>query len=218
MADRFAHGIVWLRRDLRLDDHAALAAAASACDRVDCAFVLDPALLRGPRVGAPIVQFFFESLGVLREHLRALGSDLALLEGDFAAELGALARHTGAQAVFFNEDYDPAMRERDAGVSAALEAAGLAVRSFTDHVYYGAHEILTAAGSFYSVYTPYRRKWNALLEAVPQPPIPSLRLVRARLTPGAILGPARAVPRPEEYGHASSPRYPRGGIDALGSA
>jgi deoxyribodipyrimidine photo-lyase len=105
--ERFAHGIVWLRRDLRLTDHAALAAAAGCYERITCAFVLDPALLRSDRVGAPIVQFFCESLGVLRERLRALGSDLALLEGDVAAELVGYARRSGAQAVFYNEDTDP---------------------------------------------------------------------------------------------------------------
>jgi deoxyribodipyrimidine photolyase len=40
---------------LRLDDHTALAAAARQCERVTCAFVLDPPLLRSDRLGAPIV-------------------------------------------------------------------------------------------------------------------------------------------------------------------
>ena len=38
-------GLVWFRRDLRLDDHAALAAALAACRRVYCAFVFDRAIL-----------------------------------------------------------------------------------------------------------------------------------------------------------------------------
>ncbi len=90
--------LVWLRRDLRLDDHAALFHAAAASERVVAAFVLDPALLRGPRVGAPIVQFFFDSLRALRERLRAAGSDLALLEGDFAAELAGAGAAASARA------------------------------------------------------------------------------------------------------------------------
>lgn len=45
--------IVWLRRDLRLDDNAALLHAANAADRIVCAFVLDPVLLLQPRRTLP---------------------------------------------------------------------------------------------------------------------------------------------------------------------
>jgi len=211
--ERYQHGIVWLRRDLRLDDHVALFAAAQRCERVTCAFVLDPVLLRGPRVGAPIVQFFFDSLRVLREHLRGLGSELALREGDFATELRAVAAHAGATAVFYNEDDDPAMRERDAQVTRELEAAGIAVHAFTDQVYAAAGDVLKSDGAFYTVYTPYRRRWDALAEAEPRPPVASLRAARERLAPASAIDATRAVPRPEDYGHTSSDRFPAGGVD-----
>src|SRR5579864_4627050 len=58
--------IVWLRRDLRLDDNAALAAAARDAGDVCIAFVIDPVLLAGPRMGAPLVQVFFGALAALR--------------------------------------------------------------------------------------------------------------------------------------------------------
>jgi deoxyribodipyrimidine photo-lyase len=211
--ERFDHGVVWLRRDLRLDDHAALAAAAERCDRVTCAFVLDPLLLRSDRVGAPIVGFFFDSLAVLRDHLRTLGSDLALLEGDFATELVGFTQRYNAQAIFYNEDTDPAMRARDAAVTRVLESAGRFVAAYSDQVYAAAHEVLQDGGKFYRVYTPYRRKWNALAAARPHLPIPSLRLARKRFSRAEAIGQTLDVPRPEAYGHASSERFPRGGSD-----
>jgi deoxyribodipyrimidine photolyase len=73
------------------------------------------------------VQFFFDSLGVLREQLRAAGSDLALLEGDFGCELAELADRDAAQAVFYNLDYDPAVRARDERVVGKLRERGLDV-------------------------------------------------------------------------------------------
>jgi deoxyribodipyrimidine photo-lyase len=211
---RYAHGVVWLRRDLRLDDHVALFEAAQRCERVTCAFVLDPALLRGPRVGAPIVQFFFDSLREVRDALRALGSDLALREGDFATELRAVAAHAGATAVFYNEDDDPAMRERDARVTHELEATGVAVHAFTDQVYAAAGDVLKSDGTYYTVYTPYRRRWDAMTEAEPRRPVPSFRAARERLAPASTIDATRAVPRPEDYGHASSDRFPAGGSSA----
>ncbi len=211
VSERFAHGIVWLRRDLRLDDNAALHAAATRCEQVTCAFVLDPDLLRGPRMGAPIVQFFFDSLGALREELRELGSDLALREGGFARELGLLAKHVGAEALFYNADDDPAMRARDAEVTRELEAQGLQVHASLDLTLTAARDVLTDAGKPYTVYTPYRKRWNARLAEHPPQPYPSKRTARGRFAAASTIGPTREVPRPEAYGHASSDRFPRGG-------
>ncbi len=40
---------------------------------------------------------------------------------------------------------------------------------------------------------------------------------RSRFAPAATIGATRAVPRPEDYGHASSPAYPRGGSAVAGT-
>jgi len=50
-----ARAIVWLRRDLRLQDNAAIAAACTEHEQVALAFVVDPPLLASPRMGAPLV-------------------------------------------------------------------------------------------------------------------------------------------------------------------
>ncbi|HTD33799.1 MAG TPA: deoxyribodipyrimidine photo-lyase [Candidatus Elarobacter sp.] len=213
MAPRYPVSIVWLRRDLRLDDNVALLRAAEASERVVCAFVLDPALLRGPRVGAPIVQFFFESLAALRSALRARHSDLALLEGDAATELLALAERTGAPAVFFNEDYDPSAIDRDARVARTLRGAAIDVHAHTDHVYFGAADVLQSDGRPYVVYTPYRRRWHLRFTTEPRAPVASAPALRNKLMPRAVVGATRDVPRTEEYGHVTSEAYPRGGLD-----
>jgi deoxyribodipyrimidine photo-lyase len=177
-----------------------------------CAFVLDPRLLRGPRVGAPIVQFFFDSLRALRERLRAAGSDLALLEGDFAAELLALARRVHASAVFYNADDDPNAIARDEHVARRLREAGLEVHASSDQVYFAANEVLQDSGKPYTVYTPYRRRWNSRFAAAPHPPVPSEAAVAKKLLARADLGATRDVPRPEDFGHASNDAYPRAGF------
>jgi deoxyribodipyrimidine photo-lyase len=212
MSDLLPCSLVWLRRDLRLDDHAALAHALARSERVVLAFVLDPVLLRGPRMGPPIVQFFFDSLAELRERLRELGSDLALLEGDFSTELIRLAKQVGARGVFFNGDYDPAMAARDAAVIAALRDAGLETHAYVDHVYVRAEDVVQAGGKPYTVFTPYRKRWNARIAEQPRAPYPSREGLAAKLLPGNQIGLTHAVPKPEDYGHASSERYPRGGM------
>ena len=203
-----ATSIVWFRRDLRLRDHVALARAAAASERIVCAFVLDPTLLRGPHVGAPIVSFFFDALAELRAALRRRGSELALLEGDFATELRALAQRTQASALLYNLDYEPAAIARDEHVSARLRAAGLEVERFVDHVYFAAGETLKPDGKPYTVFTPYKRRW---LERYPRPPVDSLAAIARKLASAETIGPTLEVPEPERYGHTRSAHFPNGG-------
>ncbi len=205
----YRRSIVWLRRDLRLHDNVALARAAAVSDEVVCAFVLDPELLRGPRVGAPIVGFFFSALAGLRASLREHGSDLALLEGDFAEELAALAKRVDAQAVFANEDYDPSAIARDAAVTKALGARGIAVQFSTDHVYMGADDVVQESGKIYTVFTPYRKRWTATHEREPRGPI-ATRTAIGKLASRATIGATRDVPEPAKYGHTMLPTYPLG--------
>jgi len=209
--ERVARSLVWLRRDLRLDDHAVLDAALRASEEIACAFVLDPVLLRGPRVGAPIVQFFFDALAELRERLNALGSDVVVLEGDAPVELLALARRLDARALFYGRDTDPDVHARDGRAELLFRAAGLAVHGVPDHVYYGSDEVVQDGGKPYTVYTPYRRRWEARFAADPRPPLRTQRALRGRTVAAAALGASLAVPRPEAYGHASNRAYPRAG-------
>ncbi len=206
-----SRGLVWFRRDLRLDDHAALHAAASACDELAAVFVLDPEQLAGDRIGPPNVQFFFGSLGELREELRAAGSDLALLRGDFAQELERFAKAVGAGTLFFNVDDDPAAVVRDRRVAERFRNAGLSVKTFTDHVVFGRGAIGKNDGSPYTVFTPFKKRWLDRLAAEPREPFASRRAAAAKWLPAPIIGSTLAVPAPEDLGYEPSDRYPRSG-------
>jgi deoxyribodipyrimidine photo-lyase len=206
MPPPFRTSLVWFRRDLRLADHVALERAARASERIVCAFVLDPSLLRGATMGPPIVAFFFDSLAELRASLRERGSDLALLEGDAGMQLLALAERTEAQALFFNVDYEPFALERDRAVGEAFRQRGLHVESSTDHVIFGSGEILKADGSPYTVFTPYKRRWLEALSLDPRPPVDSAAALASKALARHALGATREVPAPEEFAHQTPAR------------
>jgi deoxyribodipyrimidine photo-lyase len=207
--ERFPLSIVWLRRDLRLSDNVALYEAARVSERICAAFVINPPLLASERMGAPLVCVFFDALAALRAGLRDRGSDLALLSGDFADELQRLAKRIGARAVFYNEDYEPSATRRDRAVTRALTDAGLTVRSFVDHVYFGAGEVRTNDGAPYRVFTPYKRRWLEQRACARRVPAPSERALDGKLIPKAAIGETEPVPEPADYGFTSSTRYPR---------
>ncbi len=162
--------LVWFRRDLRADDHAALWHALRAARRVWCAFVFDtdilrPLLERGRREDRR-VEFIHASLADLDARLALLarshghdGAGLIVRHGAARDEVVRLARELAVQAVYANHDDEPFALERDARVRGALADAGIAFHTSKDHVVFERSEVLTATGLPYSVFTPYKNAW-----------------------------------------------------------
>ncbi|MEZ4769233.1 MAG: deoxyribodipyrimidine photo-lyase [Caldilineales bacterium] len=149
--------IWWIRRDLRLADNQALAAALAASDQVVPAFVIDPRLLESQYVGGNRLAFLFAGLHSLDADLRALGSRLIVRRGDPGEELRKLAGQSGASAVFAEEDVSPYARRRDRAVAEHLTlnlTGGLTVHP--------PDAVLKDDGSPYTVFTPYSKRWLAL--------------------------------------------------------
>lgn len=167
--------LVWFRRDLRADDHAALYHALRSARRVWCAFVFDrdilDALLERGLAADRRVEFIRDSLLLLDEALAALGRAhghegvrLLVRHGHAVAEIDRLARELHVQAVYANHDDEPAALERDARARGALAAHGIALHTSKDHVIFERSEVLTGAGAPYSVFTPYKNAWLRKLE------------------------------------------------------
>ena len=123
--------IVWFRDDLRLSDHPALHAASRAGAPVICLYVLDEtsnAQLRP--LGGAARWWLAQSLRALQASLIALGSTLVLRRGPAAKVIAALARETGAAAVFWNEIAQAPHRAVAEQVAAACRRSALPHRAF----------------------------------------------------------------------------------------
>ncbi|WP_284615669.1 cryptochrome/photolyase family protein [Aquabacterium humicola] len=166
-----ARALVWFRRDLRVDDHAALHHALVSARQVWCAFAFDRAILDPLPRADRRVEFIHDSVveldAALREKAAAhgvQGGGLIVRHGRAADELPALAARLDVQAVYTNHDDDPAALARDAAVRDALAAKGIALHSFKDHVVFERRELMTGAGAPYSVFTPYKNAWLRALQ------------------------------------------------------
>jgi deoxyribodipyrimidine photo-lyase len=155
--------LVWLRRDLRLADHAALYHALRQCRQVHCVFIFDDDILAPLPRADRRVEFICQSLAALDDDLRAAsgraGTGLIVRQGRPVEQIPALARQLGAQAVFCNRDDEPDALARDARVRQALAAEGVALHGFKDHMVFARDEVLTQAGAPFSVFTPYKNAW-----------------------------------------------------------
>ncbi len=168
--------LVWFRRDLRASDHAALYHALREARRVWCVFVidrdiLDPLLAQGSRADRR-VEFIYDSVRALDADLRTLaasvgaeGGGLIVRHGHAVDEIARLAQALQVQAVYANHDDDPAALARDAKARGALADLGIALHTAKDHVVFERNELLTASGTPYNVFTPYKKAWLAKVDA-----------------------------------------------------
>jgi deoxyribodipyrimidine photo-lyase len=152
--------IHWFRADLRLRDNTALHAACGEADAVIPVFIFDPLILEASDTGAPIIGFMLECLEALEKDVEQAGGKLVFRHGPPEREMESLFRVTKASALYFNRDYEPMARKRDAAVTKMAQSLGVEVRSFKDGVVHEPDEILKGDGTPYKVFTPYSRVWR----------------------------------------------------------
>lgn len=150
--------ICWVRRDLRLHDHAALSFATEQADQVHLVFVFDPHILNKLSDKADRrVTFIMEALQEMKH--------VTILHGDPLEEIPRFAQKVGAKLVTANRDYEPYAKKRDDLVGKKLQSMGVEFKQFKDAVIFEKKEVLTGGGEVYKVFTPYKNKWLETLEA-----------------------------------------------------
>ena len=143
--------LLWLRRDFRLSDHPMLAAASASGRPVLALFILDPL---AEAYGAAPKWRLEQALAAFAPALEACGVPLVLRRGPALAVLREVLAESGAGAVWWSRDLDPAAIARDTEVKTALRAEGREVRSFDGQVLFAPWAVQTGQGGPYRVYTP----------------------------------------------------------------
>ncbi|MFN3927455.1 MAG: cryptochrome/photolyase family protein [Pseudanabaenaceae cyanobacterium] len=165
--------VIWHRRDLRIDDHPALAWAEQRGGRTIGIFIFDPGILHLPpaqlTTGGGQVAFMLGCLQELREQYRRLGSELYFFLGDPVEKLQHLAIVLKPDYLLFCEDIEPFALARDRQARTVLTQLGVTVHSFTDIGLHDPASIQTNSGEPYKVFTPFWRTWRKLAKPAPHP-------------------------------------------------
>jgi deoxyribodipyrimidine photo-lyase len=152
--------IVWFRRDLRVGDNPALSEAVAKHDTVVPVFCLDRRLLTGRHRSPVRAAFMRECLHELDGNLRERGSRLIVLNEPPEIALPALARTLNANEVLSAADVSPFARHRDRIAAQGLEEAGARLRLLPGvFVVDAPATIVSGAGTPYTVFTPFHRRW-----------------------------------------------------------
>src|SRR3954470_15992598 len=148
--------VVWFRRDLRVHDHPPLVTALREHDEVVPLFVLDPRLIGGRFRSANRTQYLLACLAALDGELRARGGRLVVRVGRFEDVVPAVAEEAGASVVHAAGDASPYARARDRRAGERVDLR-LGPGAFISRL--GA--IRTKDGRPFTVYSPFRRAWEA---------------------------------------------------------
>jgi len=174
------HALCWIRGDLRLSDHAALAFATEHAKKVTVVFVYDTVILDAlPDKTDRRLQFIVSSLDEVSNGLRAHGSELVALHGNPVELIPAFARQIGADLVVAAEDYEPYAKSRDEAVAAQIR-----LELVKDHVVFAKREVLSQSGEPFRVFSPFFRAWRARLQPAD---IAERTPIFSRLTPAGEL-------------------------------
>lgn len=167
--------IVWFRHTLRLEDNPALVRAAARGPVVPV-YVWSPEE-EGDWPPGPAAKWWIHlSLRSIDAGLRALGNRLILRRGPTEVALRQVAEETGAESVYWNRRYEPAVTARDGEVAAGLRSSGVGAECFDADLLFDPGEIRTRQGGPFRVFGPF---WLAC-GTLPPPPRPAAAPRRLR--------------------------------------
>ena len=148
--------IVWHHRDLRIEDNPALNAAASG--KVLPVYIHCPQE-EGPwSRGAASNWWLHHSLSDLQKRYKELGTELVIRSGPATEVIKQLASELPTAGVYWNARYEPTLRKRDEAVASDLTQQGISVNRYEGNYLISPSDIMTGAGTPYSVFTPFCKK------------------------------------------------------------
>lgn len=201
---------MWFRRDLRLEDNHALYVALKSGLPVVPLFIFDQSILdlledkNDQRVA-----FIHATITSIQNQLTALGSSLEVRYGYSQVVFRELLKEYAVEQVFTNHDYEPYAKERDDSIESLLNSHKIKLNTYKDQVIFEKQEIVKEDGRPYTVFTPYSKKWKAMLSEADCVPFPSEKLVKHFYQQASL-----KIPSMESMGFLSIPlQFPSKELD-----
>jgi deoxyribodipyrimidine photo-lyase len=166
--------IVWMRRDLRLDDNTALFHALKTRENVLPLYIFNSEILTRIENSTDYrVNFVYDTLLQLKRELEKFGSTILIAHGRPLDIFKNLIEKYHICSVYCNRDYEPYTNFRDMDIERFLKINRTEFITYKDQVIFEKEELVKKDGKPYTVFTAYK---NRFLEKI------NLDLVRANKT------------------------------------
>ncbi|WNJ19936.1 deoxyribodipyrimidine photo-lyase [Pontibacter sp. G13] len=96
--------VCWLKRDLRLHDHAPIASCIESGEPTLLLYVFEPMLLHDPHTSERHLQFIWQSLQDLQSQLAPYGTEVLIVHGEIIEVLETLHRFKGISQLVSHEE------------------------------------------------------------------------------------------------------------------
>lgn len=156
--------LFWFRRDLRLEDNAALFEAGKDGLPVLPIFIFDL-----DDLSEFSLAYVYRSISDLQNKLAQTGSTLLTFQDKPILSFEQVFATYEVAAVFCNREYEPQALKRDRSIADLCTARGIPFHTCKDRVIFEGGEITKPDGTPYTVYTPYAKRWKTRLYASPLP-------------------------------------------------
>ena len=157
------------RRDLRIEDNTALNQALLCSDKVIACFIFDPRQIKAHAYQNRFaLQFMLQSIQDLQQQFTKINASLNLYYGLPEIVINELTEHYQIEAVFFNRDYTPFSRQRDATINQHCHSLKIDCYHFADALLTEPEQVLKADNSPYQVFTAFYKKARTITVHLPQ--------------------------------------------------
>ncbi|GLT18016.1 deoxyribodipyrimidine photo-lyase [Vibrio zhanjiangensis] len=159
--------LVWLRRDLRVDDNTALNEALVCGGPVVCIYIATPETWQSHGLAPIQADLIFRRLCELSKELSALNIELLYDEvprfSDSASRVAEVARELNACMVLVNREYEVHECQRDDRLASQLSIDGIDFQCCEDKCIFAPGTIINKQGSYFKVFTPFKNAYLAKL-------------------------------------------------------
>ncbi|MEY4768447.1 MAG: hypothetical protein RL637_1086 [Pseudomonadota bacterium] len=173
----YQRSVFIFRRDYRLEDNLGLNTAVNASQEVIPCFIADPAQIKPHAYQSQFgLAFMLNSLIDLQQQLKKWQAELAIFYANPVNVIQQLVQQYQIQAVFFNRDYTPFSRQRDAAIQQCCQALNIDCHIIADALLNEPEQGLKADGNPYKVFTAFYQHTRTLAINFPRP----LALINSR--------------------------------------
>ena len=153
--------VFWFRRDVRLEDNAALFHALKSDFKVLPIFIFDKEILgRLSDKSDRRVDYIHQALTEINDELKDYKTTLKTFYGNPLDVFKQLAEDFEIDTVYCNRDYEPQAIKRDHEVAKFLNENNIQFSDFKDQIIFEKNDVLKSDNTPYTVFTPYSKKWK----------------------------------------------------------
>jgi deoxyribodipyrimidine photo-lyase len=157
-------GIIWYKKDLRIQDNPALHHACQECtDGVIAVYIINFEMWQKTNTAPLQIEFILRNLAELKNSLEKINIPLLLSNTkktiDISSILYSLSQQVKAEKLFFNKELEIYEKQSEATVCEFLTQHNIPTAAYDNQFILPYDKIRTRSGNCFKIFTAFKREW-----------------------------------------------------------